>query len=152
MIQNSSSTRFVESTKSDMKTWCPITTRPLSWQRSLKTSTLTIYHVSNAHANVLAPLAASLALPVGATKRVLVYSHDLYYCKFALEDNRTSIGDFQVKEVLETSTSLELRDWRFSYIDFVLYDILPDDPKEAAAIRRKAPQFYCNAIMQTLYR
>ena len=25
-----------------------------------------------------------------------------------------------------------LRDWRFSYIDYVLYGILPDDPKEAA--------------------
>jgi len=29
---------------------------------------------------------------------------------------------------------------------------LSDDPKEAAAIRRKAPRFYYNAIMQTLYR
>jgi hypothetical protein len=30
--------------------------------------------------------------------------------------------------------------------------MLPDDPKEAAAIKRKAPQFYYNAITQTLYR
>jgi len=29
---------------------------------------------------------------------------------------------------------------------------LPDDPKEAAAIRRKASRFYYNAITQTLYR
>jgi len=28
----------------------------------------------------------------------------------------------------------------------------PDDPKEAATIRKKAPQFYYNAIMRTLYR
>jgi len=28
---------------------------------------------------------------------------------------------------------------------------LPDDPKEAAAIRRKAPRFYYNTIMQTSY-
>jgi len=33
-----------------------------------------------------------------------------------------------------------------------LYDILPDDPKEVAAIRRKAPKFYYNAITRTLYR
>ena len=33
-----------------------------------------------------------------------------------------------------------------------MYDILPDDPKEAAAIKRKAPRFYYNAITRTLYR
>jgi len=33
-----------------------------------------------------------------------------------------------------------------------LYDIFPDDPKEATAIRRKAPKFYYNAITRTLYR
>jgi len=42
----------------------------------------------------------------------------------------------------------ELRDWRFSYINYALYDILPDDPKEADAIERKAPKFYCNAIIR----
>jgi len=41
---------------------------------------------------------------------------------------------------------------RFSYIDYALYDILPDDPKEAAVIKRKAPKFYYNAITRTLYR
>ena len=29
--------------------------------------------------------------------------------------------------------------------------ILPDDPKEAVAIKRKAPKLYYNAIMRTLY-
>ena len=53
----------------------------------------------NAHADALASLAASLALPAGATKRVLVYSRDLYYYKFVLEDSRTP-RDHQVKEVL----------------------------------------------------
>jgi len=99
-----------------------------------------IDHVSrqqNAHADALASLTASLVLPAGATKKVLVYSRDLYCCKFALKDSKTPRKDLQVKEVLEISTSLEPRDWRFSYIDFVLYGILPDDPKEAAAIRRK---------------
>ena len=56
---------------------------------------------------------------------------------FILEDSRTPRGDLQVKEVLKSSTSFEPKDWQFSYIDFVLYDILPDDPKEAAAIRKK---------------
>jgi len=29
---------------------------------------------------------------------------------------------------------------------------LPDGPKEAAAIKKKAPKFYYNAITRTLYR
>ena len=33
-----------------------------------------------------------------------------------------------------------------------VYDILSNEPKEAAAIRRKAPKFYYNAITRTLYR
>ena len=81
----------------------------------------------NAHADALASLAASLALPAGAKERVLTYSHDLYYYKFALEDSKTPRGDLQVKEVLEISTTLEPRDWRFLYIDFVLYVILPEE-------------------------
>jgi len=36
------------------------------------------------------------------------------------------------------------------YIDYVLYDISPDDPKEVAVIRKKAPKFYYNAITRTL--
>jgi len=32
-----------------------------------------------------------------------------------------------------------------------LYDILPEDPKEAAAIRRKASKFYYNAITRVHY-
>jgi len=43
----------------------------------------------NAHADVLASLAISLALSAGATERVLVYSRDLYCCKFGLEDSKT---------------------------------------------------------------
>jgi len=86
----------------------------------------------NTYANILASLAASLALPVRATGRVLVYNRDLCCCKFALEDNITPRRDLQVKESLET-LSLEHKDWRFPYIDFVLYGILPDDSKRDAA-------------------
>ena len=93
-----------------------------------------------------------MALPAGVTEKVLVYSHDLYCPKFALEDDQMPIADLQVKEALETSAGLELRDWRFSYINYALYDILPDGPKEAAAISRKTLRFYYNAITRTLYR
>jgi len=62
----------------------------------------------NAHADALAYLTASLALPA---EIVLINSYDLYCCKFVLEDNRTLRGELKVKEVLKTSTSLEPRDW-----------------------------------------
>jgi len=110
-----------------------------------------VLHQQNAHANALSSLAASLAVFAGTAERVLAYNCDLYCNKFALDDSKTPRRDLQVKEVLETSTSLEPRDWRFPYNDFVLYSILPDDPKVVAAIKRKAPRFYYNAIMQTLY-
>jgi len=71
---------------------------------------------------------------------------------FAFEDNQKPIRDFQIKEALKTSTGPELRDWRFPYIDYALYSILPKHPKEAVAIRRKAPKFYYNAVTRTLYR
>ena len=64
----------------------------------------------DAHANALASLAASLALSARATEKVLVYNHDLYCLKFALEDNQTPKRSLQVKEVLETSTGPEPRD------------------------------------------
>jgi len=89
------------------------------------------------HADALASLAASLALPARAKERALIYSHDLYYYKFALEASKTPRGDLQVKKVLETSTSLKPRDWKFPYIDFVLYGILPDDPKEELPLEGK---------------
>ena len=67
-------------------------------------------HQQNMHADTFAFLAASLTLLAGATERVLIYSRDLYCCKFALEESKTPRGDIQVKEVLETSTSSEPRD------------------------------------------
>ena len=51
----------------------------------------------NALAYALASLAASLALPAGATERVLSYSHDLHCYKFALEDNKTLRGELKIK-------------------------------------------------------
>jgi len=100
----------------------------------------------NAHADALASLTTSLALLVGAIEKVLVNNHDLYCPRFALKGNQKPIGNLEVKEALETSGGPELRDWRFPYIDYALYDMLPDDLKEAAAIKRKAHRFYYNAI------
>jgi len=105
-----SSIRFARSTKSDMKT---VLYHNSTIIMAEKFENFYIDHVprqQNAHADALASLTASLALPAGATERVLVHSRNLYCCKFALGDSRTPRRDLQVKELLETSTSLEPRD------------------------------------------
>jgi len=152
VTQSSSLTRFVGSMKSDMKTWYPITTTIYMTDRFRNFYIDHVPRQQNVYADALASLAASLALSARAAEKVLIYSYDLYCLRFIFRDNQKQAGDLQVKEALETSTGLELRDWRFPYIDYALYDILPEDPKEAAAIRRKAPKFYYNAITRTLYR
>ena len=93
----------------------------------------------NAHADALASLATSLALPARMTEKVLVASRDLYCPKFSLEEIKEVTS---IREILEITTGLESRDWRFPYIDYVLYDILPEDSKEAAAVKRKSTRFY----------
>ena len=103
-------------------------------------------HQQNTHADALASLAASLALPAGVVEKILAFSRDLYCPRFAFEDHQKPTGDCQIKEALETSAGPEPRDWRFLYIDYALYDILPEEPKEAATIRRKDPKFYYTAI------
>jgi len=76
----------------------------------------------------------------------------LYCSRLSFEDHQKMKRDRQVNEAPETSTGPELRDWRFPYIDYALYDILLENPKEAAVIRRKASKFYYNAITRILYR
>ena len=63
----------------------------------------------NAHANALEPLATSLTLLAGATKKILIYNRDLYSPKFTLEENQNPERGLQGK-VLETLIGPELRD------------------------------------------
>jgi len=104
-----------------------------------------ISHVSrlpNTKADVLAVLAATLALSVDTTYRLTVTTHHLFYPKYGLE----------VSEVHTISTNFEPRDWRFLIIDYALHGILPDDPKEAASIRRISTTFYYDTVVKTMYR
>jgi len=84
-----------------------------------------VSHFQNTKANALAALAATLALPIDTTYHLMVAARRLICPKHVLKTN----------EVHATSLSFEPRDWRFSFIDYTLHDILPDDPKEASSIR-----------------
>jgi len=79
----------------------------------------------NTKADALAALAATLALPIDTTYHLTVATQHLICPKHVLETN----------EVYVTSIDFEPRDWRFSFIDYPLHDILPDGPKEAVSIR-----------------
>ena len=57
----------------------------------------------------------------------------------------------RTKEAYNISTDLEPRDWQFPLIDYTLHDLLPDDPKEAASIRRRSLHFYYDPTLKTLY-
>jgi len=101
-----------------------------------------VYRSQNTKADTLAALAATLALPIDTMYHLTVATRHLVCLKHVLE----------AKEVHITSMGFEPRDWRFPLIDYTLYGILPDDPKEAASIWRRSLHFYYDLIVMTLYR
>jgi len=104
-----------------------------------------ISHVSqfqNTKADALATVATTLALLMDTTYHLTVATRCLVCPKHVLETN----------EVHATSSGFEPRDWRVSLIDYTLHNILPDDPKEAALIRRRSLHFYHDLMIKTLYR
>jgi len=104
-----------------------------------------IGHVSrsqNTRAEALAALATTLALLADIEYHLTVATRHLVYSKHML----------RTREVYNFSTDLEPRDWRFSLIDYALHGLLPDDPKEAASIRRRSLRFYYDPTLKTLYR
>jgi len=87
-------------------------------------------------------LAATLALPIDTTYLLTVATRRLVCPKHMLETNEVHI----------ISIDFEPRDWLFLLIDYALHDILSDDPKEAASIRRRSLRFYYDPMVKTLYR
>ena len=51
-----------------------------------------------------------------------------------------------------TVDEVGIQDWRYPFIDFIQYGILPDDLKEKVSIRRRAPRFHYDPQTKTLYR
>ena len=60
-------------------------------------------HQQNAHADTLASLATSLALPARTVEKILIYRHDLYCLRFAFEDYQKLTRDLQIKGAVELS-------------------------------------------------
>jgi len=96
----------------------------------------------NTKADSLAALAITLALPADTEYHLTVETRHLVCSKHML----------RTREVYNVSTDLEPRDWRFPLIDYALHGLLPDDPKEAASVRRRSLRFYYDSTLKTLYR
>ena len=79
-----------------------------------------VSHLLNTKADALAVLAATLALPADTTYRLTMATRHLFCLKY----------DLEISEVHTTFTYFELRDWRFSIIDYALYDIMPIIPRK----------------------
>ena len=43
-------------------------------------------------------------------------------------------------------------DWRDPFIDYIMFGILPEDPKERVSIQRRAPNFHLDIPSKMLYR
>ena len=82
-----------------------------------------------------------MALPIDATYHLTVATRHLVCPKHVLETS----------EVHATLLGFEPRDWLFFFIDYVLHDILSDDPKEAASIQRRSLCFHYDVLIKTLY-
>lgn len=62
--------------------------------------------------------------------------------KFALEINKVHEDYFEVGEFYDILTSMKPKDWQLPFPDYVLHDILPDDPKEVISIQQRVPRFF----------
>lgn len=93
------------------------------------------------YVDALALLVDTLALPHGSSKHATIGSYELHCLKMVLK----------VNELYNRKVNFKSRDWHFTFIDYTLYDILPDDPKEAASIKRKTAKFYHATMLQTTY-
>ena len=94
-----------------------------------------IGHVSqsqNTRANALAALATTLALSDDTKYHLTVVTRHLVCSKYML----------RTKGAYNISMNFEPKDRQFSLIDYALHGLLPDDPKEAASIRRRPLYFF----------
>ncbi|XP_020250194.1 uncharacterized protein LOC109827598 [Asparagus officinalis] len=102
-----------------------------------------IPRAQNTYADALDSLETSLVLPPGVEIIIPITGRELYYSKLVTDDRSNKATS---EEACATTMEFEPRDWRFPYIDYVMYEILPDNSKEAATIKRKALRLYYDIV------
>ncbi|KAJ8622006.1 hypothetical protein MRB53_030535 [Persea americana] len=79
--------------------------------------------------------------------------------KLALESGITMLEAFGDSQLIinQMNQKYEIRkppigDWRDPFIDYIMFGILPEEPKERISIQRRAPNFHLDIPSKMLYR
>ncbi|XXG42081.1 hypothetical protein AAC387_Pa01g2429 [Persea americana] len=103
----------------------------------------------NIRADALAGLAASMVIQEGEDMQITVCQ------KTILPPVNTHQAVAECHQVVGSQISI-LRppsgDWRDPFIDYIMFEILPEDPKERVSIQRRAPNFHLDIPSKMLYR
>ena len=103
----------------------------------------------NIRANALVGLAASMTIQEGENMQITVCQRrilpPLNTHQAVVECHRVVGGRISILKPL-------LGDWRDPFIDYIMFGILPEDPKERVSIQRRAPNFHLDIPSKMLYR
>ena len=103
----------------------------------------------NIRADALAGLAASMATQEGENMQITVCQRRI------LPPLNTHQAVAECHRVVGGRISIlkpPIGDWRDPFIDYIMFGILPEDPKERVSIQRRAPNFHLDIPSKMLYR
>ncbi|KAJ8621804.1 hypothetical protein MRB53_030333 [Persea americana] len=103
----------------------------------------------NIRVDALARLAASIAIQEGENMQITVCQRRI------LPPINTHQAIAECHQVVGSRISIlkpPISDWRDPFIDYIMFGILPEDPKEWVSIQRRAPNFYLDIPSKMLYR
>ncbi|KAJ8649212.1 hypothetical protein MRB53_002235 [Persea americana] len=108
-----------------------------------------IHSGENIRADALAGLAASMAIQEGEGMQITVCQRRI------LPPLNTHQAVVECHRVVGSRISIlkpPIGDWRDLFIDYIMFGILPEDPKEWVSIQRRAPNFHLDIPSKMLYR
>ncbi|XXG62733.1 hypothetical protein AAC387_Pa05g1046 [Persea americana] len=103
----------------------------------------------NIHADALAGLATSMAIEEGENMQITVFQRRI------LPPLNTHQAIAECHQVVGSWISIfkpSIGNWRDPFIDYIMFGILPEDPKERVSIQRRAPNFHLDIPSKMLYR
>ncbi|XXG59012.1 hypothetical protein AAC387_Pa04g1174 [Persea americana] len=103
----------------------------------------------NIRADALAGLAVSIAIQEGENKQITVCQRRI------LPPLNTHQAVAECNRVVGSRISIlkpPIGDWRDPFFDYIMFGIVPEDPKERVSIQRRAPNFHLDIPSKMLYR
>ncbi|XXG41962.1 hypothetical protein AAC387_Pa01g2323 [Persea americana] len=103
----------------------------------------------NIRADALAGLAASMAIQEGENMQITMCQ------RRTLPPLNTHKAVAECHRVVGSRISIlkpPIGDWRDLFFDYIMFGILPEDPKDRVSIQRRAPNFHLDIPSKILYR